>query len=61
MRRGSTDNATAIGELAGRTTVRHDWELTLATLQGAAAEEPRCARCPYGRRPWWVGDCESST
>lgn len=26
----------AIRELAGRTTVRHDWELTLATFEGAA-------------------------
>jgi len=31
------DNSAAIRELAGRTTVRHDWELTLATLRGAAA------------------------
>jgi 2-methylcitrate dehydratase PrpD len=30
-------NESAIGELAARMTVRHDWELTLATLQGAAA------------------------
>lgn len=31
-----TDNESAIGELAARTTVHHDWELTLATLDGAA-------------------------
>jgi hypothetical protein len=30
------DNESAIRELAVRMTVRHDWELTLATLQGAA-------------------------
>jgi len=30
-------NASAIRELAARTRVRHDWELTLATLQGAAS------------------------
>jgi 2-methylcitrate dehydratase PrpD len=32
-----TDHASAIRELAARTAVRHDWELTLATLEGAAA------------------------
>jgi 2-methylcitrate dehydratase PrpD len=32
-----TENEHAIRELAQRTTVRHDWELTLATLQGAAS------------------------
>ena len=31
-----SDNEHAVRELAARTTVRHDWELTLATLQGAA-------------------------
>ncbi len=30
------DNEKAIRELAARITVRHDWELTLATLQGPA-------------------------
>lgn len=31
------DNESEIRELAARTTVRHDWELTLATLEGAAS------------------------
>jgi 2-methylcitrate dehydratase PrpD len=31
-----SNNDSAIHELATRITVRHDWELTLATLQGAA-------------------------
>jgi 2-methylcitrate dehydratase PrpD len=31
-----TDNESQVRELAARTTVRHDWELTLATLEGAA-------------------------
>src|SRR5439155_499136 len=30
------DNERSIRELAARMTVRHDWELTLATLEGAA-------------------------
>jgi 2-methylcitrate dehydratase PrpD len=30
------DNERAIRELAARTTIRHDWELTLATLEGTA-------------------------
>ena len=30
------DNESQVRELAARTTVRHDWELTLATLEGAA-------------------------
>jgi 2-methylcitrate dehydratase PrpD len=32
-----SENESAIRELAARITVRHDWELTLATLRGAAS------------------------
>src|SRR4051794_10892590 len=31
------EHSSGIGELAGRIRVRHDWELTLATVEGAAA------------------------
>ncbi|HEY4896488.1 MAG TPA: MmgE/PrpD family protein, partial [Solirubrobacteraceae bacterium] len=31
-----SENESAIRDLAARITVRHDWEMTLATLQGAA-------------------------
>src|SRR4051812_38171022 len=31
------EHSSRLGELAGRTRVRHDWELTLATVEGAAA------------------------
>ena len=31
------EHATTLRELAGRTRVRHDWELTLATVEGASA------------------------
>jgi 2-methylcitrate dehydratase PrpD len=50
------DNERAITELAARTTVRHDWELTLATLDGAGRggatlrEVPLTAWPRVGRR-----------
>src|SRR3954451_9398401 len=44
------EHASRLGELAGRTRVRHDWELTLATVEGAAAGGASLADVPL--RAW---------
>ena len=46
-----TENAHAIRDLAARTSVRHDWELTLSTLEGAARGGATLRDVPLGAWP----------
>src|SRR2546421_166211 len=45
------ENAHAIRDLAARISVRHDWELTLATLEGAARGGATLRDVPLGAWP----------